>query len=164
MGMVIGKIGSTDIENSSIGPIQLSTDVAGPGLIGGAGSPLQVDVDNASIEISTENTVKVKDDGIKDNHIDFGLNAEQVGADDLPYDPSTWSVLVSTRTQQALDEITDIVTPESVTPPPNPFEGKRWLDTSSNPNVLKIYKNGVWVEEQYFDTTTNQVIYDGGEF
>jgi len=162
MGKVIGKSSANDIEDGAINKDKINSDVAGAGLTGGSGSAIDVNVDNSSIEINTDK-IQIKNDGIKDNHIDFGTGAGQVAAIDLPYDNSV-SVLTAGQTQEALDEVSDIITPSSATPPPNPFDGKRWLDTSVTPNSLKIYKNGNWYEEEKFDTTTNEITYDGGSF
>jgi len=162
MGKVIGKTEANDIADGAINKNAINSDIAGDGITGGNGTALSVNVDDSSIEISTD-TLQVKIDGIKDTHIDFGTGAGQVAAIDLPYDNGV-SILTAVETQSAIDEVVEIITPASPTAPINPFDGMRWLDTSVSPNSLKIYKGGTWYEEEKFDSTTNEITYDGGSF
>jgi len=62
--------------------IQLASSAAGAGL-GFTTGVLDVNVDNATIEIATD-ILQVKAGGINDTHIDFGIGANQVSAFDLP--------------------------------------------------------------------------------
>ena len=62
--------------------IQIDPNSAGAGLAFSAGV-YSINTDNATIEINSD-TLRVKADGIKDTHIDFGTGANQVNAEDIP--------------------------------------------------------------------------------
>lgn len=62
--------------------IRIAAAAAGDGL-GYASGILSVNVDNSSLEISSD-TVRVKADGINDTHIDWGTGVNQVSGIDIP--------------------------------------------------------------------------------
>ena len=50
------------------------------------------------------------------------------------------------------------------TAPLSPSEGLLWLDTSVNPNRMKTYQNGDWRDMYLYDSSSDQIAYDGGSF
>jgi len=65
-------ITATQIANATITATQLATSVAGNGLSGGAGTPLAVNVDNSTLDISAD-TVEVKAGGITSTQLSSTL-------------------------------------------------------------------------------------------
>ena len=68
-GSTLRLVGSEfSVKPEGITATELATSVAGAGLTGGDGTPLAVQVDGASIEISTD-LIQVKAGGIQDSHL-----------------------------------------------------------------------------------------------
>lgn len=103
------------IASAAVDENKLASSVAGSGITGGAGSPLAVNPDNVTVEISSDQ-VRVKDSGISrakiasaavgDAQIDFGTGAGQVSAADLPIADSP-DRLAATQVEAAIAEIAD---------------------------------------------------------
>jgi hypothetical protein len=82
--------------------IRLDSASAGNGL-GFSGGVYSVNVDNSSIEITTD-SLNVKAQGIKESMIDFGSGAGQVSAQDLPI-VDAGGLYAATETEGALQEV-----------------------------------------------------------
>lgn len=91
--------------------IRIDSSAAGAG-IGFSVGVLSVNVDNSSVEISTD-ILQVKADGIKDTHIDFGTGAGQVSAADIPI-ADAGSFTAQTEVEGALQELYGLVAQNGV--------------------------------------------------
>lgn len=92
---------------------KIASSVAGSGLTGGAGIALSVNVDNTTLEISSNQVkikdnaitkVKIADDAVGSAEIDFGTGVGQVSAFDLPI-LDTANRLAATEVEAAITEI-----------------------------------------------------------
>lgn len=70
-----GQLSATALASNSVTPAKLDATVAGDGLGGAAGSPLSVNVDGSTIEISSD-ALRVKDSGITTAKLDNGSVTE----------------------------------------------------------------------------------------
>lgn len=82
--------------------VQVDPTLAGAALSFASGV-LNVEVDDSTLEVVSD-SLQIKALGVKASHIDFGTNAGQVSATNLPYDNTT-SGLTASDTQSAIDEV-----------------------------------------------------------
>ena len=106
-GLKVADLGvdTAQLADDSVTAAKLNADTAGLGLVQAVGGELDVNVDDATIEINTD-TLRVKADGINDTHIDFGTGANQVSASDLPI-LDTNENYAATNVEAALEEIAE---------------------------------------------------------
>ena len=110
-----GSVSSDKIANDAVNASKLDADVAGEGLVQNASGALDVQVDDESLEISSD-TVQVKDSGITLPKLQLGdsqVDAENIDATSFSlssaFSPQTGTVSVGDSVEEALEKLQDAV-------------------------------------------------------
>lgn len=92
-----GSVGTTQLADGSVTSAKLAAAVAGAGLVGGAGSPLDVNPDGSTLEVVSDQ-VRVKDGGITQAKAATGLRMHFVQASTpTGVEGDTWSDTANDR-------------------------------------------------------------------
>lgn len=116
-GIANNAVTTDKINAAAVTAAKLAAQVAGSGLVGGAGDALAVNVDDATIEIQSD-TVRVKDSGITTAKI----NNAAVTADKLASDSVTTAKILNANVTNAKLDYTTV--PQMTVSTANPTGGK----------------------------------------